>query len=158
MFAATFKRSRKFLSSTFYASRKQFAEQYLAAKKQLHYHRLWRSKYPNFCDHTIKEPRISLTRRGKLNFLLQAFRKITPNSASCTRKSFFLSSSHAPPRYLPSLLTLPPPLPPSLPPRPSEAREENGLGAKYEVTHRKLHVRLLPEVGSRRCGGTNYCL
>lgn len=137
------------------AFRKQFAELYLAAKKQLHYHELRRSKYPNFCDHTIKEPHISLTRRGKLNFLLQAFQKITSNAASCTRKSFFLSSSHAPPHRLPSCLprpSAPHPGPPCL--RHGQREERKMDSTIYEISRRKLHVRLQPEVGLRRCAGT----
>lgn len=133
------------------AFRKQFAELYLAAKKQLHYHELRRSKYPNFCDHTIKEPHISLTRRGKLNFLLQAFQKITSNSASCTRKSFFLSSSHAPPRRLPSCLPRPSAPPPSGPPSSlpsprSEGREENGL---YNIRDKSQKTPRSPTARSR---------
>ena len=128
------------LCGTFYTFRKQFAEQYLAVKKQLHYHKLWRSKYPNFCDYTIKEPHISLTRRGKLNFLLQAFRKITSNSASCTRKSFFLPSSHAPPLCLPALPPHPPSVPPSLryPQRQERKMDSGKIRDNSQETPRKF--------------------
>ncbi|MPC46605.1 hypothetical protein E2C01_040328 [Portunus trituberculatus] len=114
------------------------------------------SYIPTFSETILRCPR----QQRAPGHLQEAFRKITSNSASCTRKSFFLSSSHAPPRRLSSLSpsltpSLQDPPMPCLPAPPSEAREENGLGEKYEVTQRKVHVGSQPEVGLRRHAGTN---